>query len=120
MHTKQMDLNMLELQLVLGHATNQKARVNSLISGRTVNIHRHTKLSRHRKLIKLPKIRDFTTPAAETPQCLKCHVLGKDIDPAELESTFNKEDGVQCETCHGPGSEYKKLTIMKDKQKAKG
>src|SRR4030095_4227254 len=67
---------------------------------------------------KIAKDKGFTTPAAETPQCLKCHVLGKEIDPAELESSFNKTQGVQCETCHGPGSEYKKLTIMKDKDKA--
>jgi excinuclease UvrABC ATPase subunit len=49
---------------------------------------------------------------------LKCHVLGKDIVDSELDATFDKTQGVQCETCHGPGSEYKKLTIMKDKQKA--
>ncbi|HEY3251708.1 MAG TPA: multiheme c-type cytochrome [Ignavibacteria bacterium] len=68
---------------------------------------------------KIAKDRGFTTPAAETPQCLKCHVLGKDIDPAELEDTFDKTQGIQCETCHGPGSEYKKLSIMKDKEQAK-
>lgn len=68
---------------------------------------------------KIAKDKGFTTPAAETPQCLKCHVLGKDIDPSEMEATFNKEEGVQCETCHGPGSEYKKLLIMKDKNKSK-
>jgi len=67
---------------------------------------------------KIAKDKGFTTPAAETPQCLKCHVLGKDMDPSEFEDTFDKTQGVQCETCHGPGSEYKKLTIMKDKQKA--
>ncbi|HEX2787617.1 MAG TPA: cytochrome c family protein [Ignavibacteria bacterium] len=67
---------------------------------------------------KLAKEKGFTTPAAETPQCVKCHVLGKDIDMSELESTFNKEDGVQCETCHGPGSDYKKLNIMKDRAKS--
>jgi hypothetical protein len=60
----------------------------------------------------------FTTSAAETPLCIKCHVLGKDIDPEELEETFDKTQGVQCETCHGPGSEYKRITIMKDKQQA--
>ncbi len=60
----------------------------------------------------------FTTPAAETPLCLKCHVLGKDIDPEELSETFDKTEGVQCETCHGPGSEYKKISIMKDRQQA--
>ncbi len=67
---------------------------------------------------KIAKDRGFTTPAAETPQCLKCHVLGKDINPDEMDAAFDKTQGVQCETCHGPGSEYKKLTIMKDKDKA--
>lgn len=67
---------------------------------------------------KIAQEKGFTTPAAETPACLKCHVLGKEMDPSEFESSFSKEDGVQCETCHGAGSEYKKLSIMKDKSKA--
>jgi len=68
---------------------------------------------------KIAKDKGFTTPAAETPQCLKCHTIGKEIDPAEMDDTFDKTQGVQCETCHGPGSEYKKLSIMKDVQAAK-
>lgn len=67
---------------------------------------------------KIAQDKGFTTPAAETPACLKCHVLGKDIVESELEESFDKTQGVQCETCHGPGSEYKKLSIMKDKQKS--
>ncbi len=67
---------------------------------------------------KIAQDKGFSTPAAETPQCVKCHVLGKDIDPSELTDGFKKEDGVQCETCHGPGSEYKAMSIMKDKDKA--
>lgn len=67
---------------------------------------------------KIAQEKGFTTKAAETPQCIKCHVLGKDIVPDELTETFVKEDGVQCESCHGPGSEYKAMSIMKDKQKA--
>jgi hypothetical protein len=67
---------------------------------------------------KIAQDKGFTTPAAETPQCIKCHVLGKDIDATQLEDTFDKTQGVQCETCHGPGSEYKKITIMKDKSLA--
>ena len=67
---------------------------------------------------KIAKDKGFSTKAAETPQCIKCHVLGKDINPDELTESFVKEDGVQCETCHGPGSEYKAMSIMKDKQKA--
>ncbi len=48
--------------------------------------------------------------AAENPECLKCHVGEK----ALVESAF-KEDGVQCETCHGAGSEYKAMAVMKNK-----
>lgn len=66
----------------------------------------------------IAKDKGFETPAVETPACIKCHVLGKDIDPAELEDSFDKTQGVQCETCHGPGSEYKKMSIMKDKEQA--
>ncbi len=41
-------------------------------------------------------------------ECIECHVTGgkKDLP------------GVQCEACHGPGSNYAKLAIMKDKAKA--
>ncbi|MBI5403929.1 MAG: cytochrome C554 [Ignavibacteriae bacterium] len=67
---------------------------------------------------KIAKDKGFNTKAAETPQCVKCHVLGKDIVADELAESFNKEDGVQCESCHGPGSEYKAMSIMKDKQKS--
>lgn len=66
----------------------------------------------------IAKDKGFSTSAAETPLCIKCHVLGKDIDMEELNDTFDKNQGVQCETCHGPGSEYKKMSIMKDKQQA--
>ena len=93
--------------------------------GKQLDIWQNSKHSQAYKTLQTPeadkiaKDKGFTTPAAETPQCLKCHVLGKDIDPAELEDTFKKEDGVQCESCHGAGSEYKKLAIMKDKEKSK-
>lgn len=66
----------------------------------------------------IAKDKGFSTSAAETPLCIKCHVLGKDIDMEELEDTFDKTQGVQCESCHGPGSEYKRITVMKDKQQA--
>lgn len=61
----------------------------------------------------------FTTSAAETPACVKCHVLGKDLDESEFTETFDKTQGVQCETCHGPGSEYKGILVMKDKELSK-
>ena len=62
---------------------------------------------------KIAKDKGFTTKASETPQCIKCHVLGKDLVPDELDATFDKTDGVQCESCHGAGSDYKSMSIMK-------
>ena len=52
--------------------------------------------------------------AVEAPACLKCHVTGNDLPEARFDKKFSMEDGVQCETCHGPGSEYKSMKIMKD------
>ncbi|MBV6478847.1 MAG: hypothetical protein HGGPFJEG_01604 [Ignavibacteria bacterium] len=66
----------------------------------------------------IAKAKGYETRAAETPQCVKCHVLGKDIDESELKGSFDKAQGVQCESCHGPGSEYRKLSVMKDKGRA--
>ena len=68
---------------------------------------------------KIAQEKGFTTPAAETPECVKCHTLGIDLSTASLEDSFDKTQGVQCETCHGPGSEYKKLSIMKDRELSK-
>lgn len=58
------------------------------------------------------------TKAAETEACLKCHTPQFNIDKALLGAKFNLEDGVQCESCHGPGSNYKSLKIMKNRADA--
>ena len=60
---------------------------------------------------KIAKTRGATTPAAESPECLKCHAI---VGNAKADV----KDGVQCETCHGPGSDYKSLTVMKDEGKS--
>ena len=49
-------------------------------------------------------------PPAEAPECLRCHTTALDV--------LAKEDGVQCESCHGPGSLHKeagkKVMFSKD------
>jgi hypothetical protein len=45
---------------------------------------------------------------AESPNCLKCHA------PLSEKAPELKEEGVGCEVCHGPGSAYKKMSVMKD------
>jgi len=50
-----------------------------------------------------------STERTFAPDCLKCH------------ATNASEDfpGVQCESCHGAGGDYKKMSIMKDLEAAK-
>lgn len=67
---------------------------------------------------KIAKDKGFSTAAAKTPECLKCHVSGYNVDASLLGPKFKMEDGVQCETCHGGGADYKNLSIMKDKKLA--
>lgn len=52
--------------------------------------------------------------AAEAPECLECHGA---VD-AKLVDKYDVKDGVQCETCHGAGSAYKSMAVMKDKAKS--
>ncbi len=52
------------------------------------------------------------TNPPESPACLKCH------SPLADKAAELKAEGVTCEVCHGPGSEYKKLTVMKNREEA--
>ena len=55
----------------------------------------------------------------ESPICLGCHATGANAEEWERDETFHIEDGVQCETCHGPGSEYMDLDTMVDPKMAR-
>ena len=60
----------------------------------------------------------FETSAVETPECLKCHASGYNVDASLLGKKFKVEDGVQCETCHGAGSEYKSKKVMQNREES--
>ena len=49
----------------------------------------------------------------KSDQCLSCHVTGAGKDAAMFDKSFSQEEGVGCEACHGPGSEYKSMKVMK-------
>ncbi len=40
----------------------------------------------------------------KAPECLKCHATGAAADPKKVSKSLKQEMGVQCESCHGPGS----------------
>lgn len=43
---------------------------------------------------------------AESPICLGCHTTASEALDWQLDPGFRFEDGLQCEACHGPGSEH--------------
>jgi len=54
----------------------------------------------------------------ESSMCLGCHATGAHAEDWEKDVTFSVEDGVQCEHCHGPGSEYMSEAVMMDRERA--
>lgn len=89
--------------------------------GKQLSIWKESKHSKAYETLKSEKsaniIKDkgLTGPAYENPECLKCHASGYNVDASLLGAKFKIEDGVQCETCHGPGSDYKDMKVMKDR-----
>ena len=49
---------------------------------------------------------------SESPKCLECH------SPLHEKAPGIRAEGVTCEFCHGPGSAYIKMNIMKNKPEA--
>ena len=70
------------------------------------------------KANEVAKAKGSAKPASETPECLSCHTTGHGAEAAMFDKSFDVKDGVQCESCHGAGSDYKTLPVMKDKAKA--
>lgn len=52
----------------------------------------------------------------EADACLQCHVTAHGVAAELLGKKYAKEQGVGCESCHGPGSDYKKKSVMEDRE----
>jgi hypothetical protein len=50
-------------------------------------------------------------------KCLKCHSTAYNFTEAVATDKLTPEEGVSCESCHGPGKNYKSKTVMEDKEK---
>ena len=52
-------------------------------------------------------------------ECIACHTTGFNAGGYKIgDDDAAKFEGVQCESCHGPGSAYKRMSVMKNRQKA--
>lgn len=87
------------------------------------NQYKHWADSKHAKAYEVlgtPQAKEVGKKAGvDDPQksekCLKCHVTAYDLYTTKKDlfgDSFKVEDGVQCESCHGPGSDYNKKEVM--------
>ena len=68
------------------------------------------------KADEIAKAKGISGPAVAAKECLECHTTV--ADAKLLDKGFDVKDGVQCETCHGAGSAYRNMTIMKSHEKS--
>jgi hypothetical protein len=68
--------------------------------------------------VKIAKERGMTELPHESDKCLRCHATAQGVPAEQMERPLRVADGVQCESCHGPGSDYKANEIMSDRAKA--
>lgn len=67
----------------------------------------------------IAKISGLREAPWEAAICLGCHSTAYNADEREVDrETFRPEHGVQCEGCHGPGSEYAAEAVMRDRKAA--
>lgn len=64
------------------------------------------------KANEIAKAKGLAKPAAESPECLECHTFKGGPDAADI------KQGVQCESCHGAGADYKAMGTMKVRDNA--
>jgi hypothetical protein len=61
-----------------------------------------------------PQYADLESPVTDD-RCLLCHVTGRQDDDALFAESFRADEGIGCESCHGPGSLYVDPEIMGDR-----
>ncbi|MBT8045553.1 MAG: cytochrome c family protein, partial [Pontiella sp.] len=49
-------------------------------------------------------------------KCLKCHSTAYYFTETLQSEAVAVEDGVSCESCHGPGADYKKKSVMESRE----
>ena len=49
----------------------------------------------------------------QAKECLSCHTTAYNVPADQKLPTLTLEEGVSCEACHGPGSKYKSMKVMK-------
>lgn len=61
---------------------------------------------RHTPAMAVPQEMGLAMAIPRMAACLECHATAADVEPGFRDPAFRLEEGVQCEACHGPGSQH--------------
>lgn len=70
------------------------------------------------KAAKIATQKGIDGPPSKAPECLRCHVTAFEAEASAIKHPIEQKDGVQCESCHGPGSGYRSKKVMADHEKS--
>jgi hypothetical protein len=62
-----------------------------------------------------PHYQDLEDPIADD-RCLLCHVTGSQDPDSLFEASYRPQEGIGCEACHGPGSQYATAEVMANRE----
>lgn len=62
-----------------------------------------------------PHYQDIDEPMNDE-RCVLCHATGSQDPDALFDPSFRLQEGVSCEACHGPGSNYATVEAMNDRE----
>jgi hypothetical protein len=68
--------------------------------------------------VKIAKEKGIAGPPHEAEECLKCHATAYGLEASQMKYDLKISDGVQCESCHGAGADYRKKKTMSDHDKS--
>ncbi len=94
------------------------------VRGDQFNVWEESKHSKSFESLKSELAKEVTTKnnleePTKNKLCLKCHTTNGHAENISLKESFNINEGVGCEGCHGAGSNFSKTKIMEDEQKFK-
>lgn len=74
------------------------------------------------KTLGTPKAKEYTEKEGisgdpqKADKCLECHQTASTVEADLIDKGFKPGNGVECESCHGPGSLYKATSVMSAKK----
>jgi hypothetical protein len=70
------------------------------------------------KALEYARKKGIAGPPQDADECLECHVTAHGVNARFIKYDLDPKDGVQCESCHGPGADYRKKSVMSDRDMA--